>query len=676
VAQLMSSWQQSAARRREGLLGAALLLAAATILRIGWPALTEFKFSEARLEALVLELTRNGRLPLIGVPSSAGFDHSPLSVYLYLPPFLLTTNPIPATVYGGLVGVGAVALGWWFSRRWSGGGRAAACTAGLLLATSPWLVAFSRKIWQVVFVPLLALAVVGLLVSALIAEPSADSQRRQQWNLAWALVLFAVLVQVHPSALSLAPAIALWLILFWRRVRPRPLVVGAALAAVTAAPFVAHQIRSGWPVLAALGSLPEGGWDLSAVHLAWEVITGRGIGSLAGGAYPLLQAVPQLGWFFNLVGWLTVTSALWLGWRTVRRWRTPDAEQREAAQVDLVLLTWLTVPVLFNLRHSLELYLHFFALVAPAAYLVVGRAVQALLLRVRPMRLGVAVVAALTSLATVQVVALILMGRFVATHDTAGGFGTPLGQYLAVARQAVAMATDQGAAEVLVVGQGDSPVVDETPAIFDVLLRDRVAYRFVDGGSAALFPSYPAVAILAPEAGEGLTWYHSLPVSSIALEGGYALMDLQGAWPGAGFEPVPGFRLFENGIEAQGYTWQADTGSTRTVRFWLLWQVLWLSPDETHFFVRMTDQSGSGLGQTDISGYPAALRKKGDRVVSLFDITKQAADAATVPSLAQIGQYLYPQVVSVPLIDQAGNPAAHAATVQMMDRGPQMEKQD
>ena len=46
-----------------------------------------------------------------------------------------------------------------------------------------------------------------------------------------------------------------------------------------------------------------------------------------------------------------------------------------------------------------------------------------------------------------QVVALVLMARFVASHSTPGGFGTPLGHYLKVANQAVSFATEENAAE-------------------------------------------------------------------------------------------------------------------------------------------------------------------------------------------------------------------------------------
>ena len=243
-------------RRQIWLLVAILLVA--VLLRVAWPTLTEFKFSEARLEALALELTREGRLPLVGVPSSAGFDHSPLSVYFYVPAFLLTTNPIPATIYGGLVGAAAVALCWLLTCRWPFGGAQdrpnarpiAALLAAGLLAVNPWAVAFSRKIWQVTFVPLLALLFVGLAISALVG--------RRHRNLAWALAVYAVLVQVHPSAIGLAPALLLWLLLFWREVRLGPLLAGGGLGLLSALPFLAHQVQSGWPAWRALQNLPRG----------------------------------------------------------------------------------------------------------------------------------------------------------------------------------------------------------------------------------------------------------------------------------------------------------------------------------------------------------------------------------------------------------------------------------
>jgi hypothetical protein len=638
----------------------AVLLLLASVLRVGWPHLTEFKFSEARLEALALELTREGRVPLVGVPSSAGFDHSPLSVYLYVPAFLFTESPVPATIYGGLVGATAVALSWWLARRWPGGGGWAALVSVLLLATSPWAVAFSRKIWQVVFVPSLALALAGLAISALVRD---DGDERP-WRLAWVLVAYAVLVQVHPSAISLAPALILWTLLFYRKVRPGPLVAGGLVGAVTAIPFVVHQLRSGWPVFSALNTLPAATWDLTTVRLAWEALTGRGIHALAGEAYPLLEVVPRLGWVFNLIGWLVVGAAVWSVGQIVTGWRADDVDRQQAARVDLILLSWLVVPVVFNLRHSLDLHLHFFALVLPAGYLLVGRGAQHLFQGRDKGWLPWIGIAGLGILATAQVLALVLMGRFVAEHDTQGGFGTPLGDYVEVANLAVAEAGREDLSEILVVTEGDSVVVDDAPAIYDVLLRDKVSYRFVDGQSAAVFPAHGVLVLAAGGVGDATGWYGAWPAR--ALVHGYQLSILDGSWPGSDLEPIAGPRVFENGVELQGYAWSSSSGQGR---LWLLWQVLWLSAEDTHFSAQLVDSRGRVVGQEDTEGYPLAYRKKGDRIISRFDITIDSGDP---PGLAavRVGMYSYPDLVHVPVIDGRGNPVGAAVDLDLKGRGP------
>lgn len=651
---------------RLGLLSLAGIILLAAMLRIGWPTLTEFKFSEARLAALALELTLDGRLPLVGVPSSAGFDHSPLSVYLYVPPFLFTTDPIPATIYGGLVGVAAVALCWWLARRWPRGGVWAALIAALLFAVSPWMVAFSRKIWQVAFVPLLTLVFVAFAVSALVEDGDPDSPKNRKWHLAWAIVSYACLVQVHPSAISLAPALLLWFVVFWRRVRIVPLLLGALVAILTAIPFLVHQGKSGWTVLGALGALPESSWDLASFRLAWEAVTGRNIHALAGDAYPLLQIVPELSSVFNLVGWLTVGASLGLFWRVASDWRAEEAESRQAARVDLILLTWLIIPVVLNLRHGLDLYLHFFALIAPAAYLIVGRASGAVLGRVQASasqqtRILITVVTIILGLLVVaQVTALLLMARFVATHDTPGGFGTPLARYLVVTKQTVETAYETGAAEVLVVGKGDSPVVDAGPAVFDILLREKIPYRFVDGQSAAVFPPGRAVALLAPEPGDAAGWYETWPAQE--LEDGYHVVALDGTWPAEDLNPVTSPRVFDNGVEIQGYAW--EPASEHAGQFWLLWQVLWLNPEDTHFFLRLLDEGQRLWGQQDSVGYPAEYRQKGDRILTLFDI-KNTSQIDTDAFWGRAGLYLYPQVVNVPVIDDTGR-----AIGDVVDMGP------
>jgi hypothetical protein len=409
--------------------------------------------------------------------------------------------------------------------------------------------------------------------------------------------------------------------------------------------------------------LPVAEWDLSAVELGWEALSGRSIHALAGDSYPLLAIVPDLDRSFNLLGWLALGASLGLLWRTVTRWRVADLKLQQAARIDLVLLSWLAVPIAFNVRHSLELHLHFFALVIPAAYIMIGRAVGIVLNSTRakapkwyrPLAIAGAIVLGVLGLA--QVTAIVQMGRFVATHDTPGGFGIPLARYLDIADRSVEMVHSTNSAEMLVAGQGDSVVVDPLPAVFDVLLRDRVAYRFVDGTSAAVFPANPSVVLLSPEPGEAARWYSTWPTQQ--LRDGYRLVTLDGTWPQSPpwsedpLKPIAGPRTFQNGVELQQYIWEHVKESRG--RFWLQWQVLWLSPDDTHFYLQVLDQEEQLWGQQDSAGYPTESRQRGDRILTGFDISAQEGMSVT-PYWGRAGLYLYPQVVNLPVIDEAGNP--------------------
>jgi hypothetical protein len=268
--------------------------------------------------------------------------------------------------------------------------------------------------------------------------------------------------------------------------------------------------------------------------------------------------------------------------------------------------------------------------------------------------------------AALQVLSLVLMGHFVARTPTPGGFGQPLGQYLAIADRLVDAADKEGAAEVLVVGKGDSPAVDDTASVFDILLRAHVAHRFVDGRKAAVFPSHRALALVAPDAGVVATEYSSWPTEELA--GGYRLFHLDGSWPRGQLEPIPGPRTFGNGVEVQGYRWWYDRDATEDRGLWLLWQVLWQSSEETHFFVHLLDEDGQKIGQQDGVGYPTAYRRSGDHILSKFDIS-DTEGAFPGGQRLRVGMYLYPQVENLPVIDGEGNPVADAVVIELEAAG-------
>jgi hypothetical protein len=218
------------------------------------------------------------------------------------------------------------------------------------------------------------------------------------------------------------------------------------------------------------------------------------------------------------------------------------------------------------------------------------------------------------------------------------------------------------------------------------LLRGRIDYRFVNGDSAALFPDHRALVLLTPQAGQMATWYSDFaPVKTVRAADGYRLVRLDGSWPGARFEPVAGPRLFQNGVEIQGYLFaggqaSAYTGgqapafageqgaATEPLRVWLLWQVLWRTPEDNHFYVQLLDAGSQVLGQKDAPGYPNAYRRPGDRIVSQFDIKNQQGDTVE-PIWLRAGLYVYPAVKAISIVDSSGNPIGDVVLMGPLDGG-------
>ena len=81
-----------------------------------------------------------------------------------------------------------------------------------------------------------------------------------------------------------------------------------------------------------------------------------------------------------------------------------------------------------------------------------------------------------------------------------------------------------------------------------------------------------------------------------------------------------------------------------------------------HWFNHLEDQAGRRWGQFDHTGWPAARWQPGDRVLLHYDIPI-APDAAPGPYVLRLGQYTYPEITNIPILDVAGNPADYAVTL-------------
>lgn len=203
-----------------------------------WVRLDRLEFMEFKQdEAVALVLARSVRtggaiyLPATGLLSSVGVFNPPLFIYLLGVPSLVSGSPVFVAGTIALVNafaaivcyVGGLRL---FDRR-------TAVVAGLLLATCPSAILFSRKIWAQDVVPVFGLGAALALVSFL--------RRPGFWNQFFLVATIGLGWQVHFSGLGLFPVAAAALVYRFRALRFAPIALGVGLSFVPLLPYLRFQ---------------------------------------------------------------------------------------------------------------------------------------------------------------------------------------------------------------------------------------------------------------------------------------------------------------------------------------------------------------------------------------------------------------------------------------------------
>ena len=300
-------------RRVEILAWVGILLVAA-FLRLGDLSVRGTWDADQGHDMLVLRaLVLDGRVPLLGPPTSIGDFHHGMLYYLLLAPAALVSHgdPVAVTTWIALGGVLAVAVTGWLAR--SIAGPLAGVLAGLLLAVSASGVEESIFIWNPNLVALSSSI-------ALAAAWRAWRTRRVRW---WVVAGGAAVVtmQCHVLGVILSPVIGGLLVADVRRRRARG--DGAGAAAVGRAAL-------GWLGIALLSYVPlaihEIGNDASELRAAIAFVTGGGgPASVALPARLPIVGLRVLGWPLTgllttapiatiLAACLVVGLAIWRGW--------------------------------------------------------------------------------------------------------------------------------------------------------------------------------------------------------------------------------------------------------------------------------------------------------------------------------------------------------------------------
>jgi hypothetical protein len=286
-----------------------------------------------------------------------------------------------------------------------------------------------------------------------------------------------------------------------------------------------------------------------------------------------------------------------------------------------VLVAWLVLPVLAFTWEWVEVAPHYLIPLLPAAYILCGAGFAALWDAAkipRARRAALAGGALIAAVAAVQVLFMVRLLHFLDTHDTPGGFGTPL-HYLLDIREAV---LEQTPLDVIVVSSEERAPYDEIPAVWGVLL-DRVPHiRFVNGTQTVVIPAHEALELVAqlPDFGPYKTCANAVdpgpeffPLRGSIEDGAY--YELRPVQPGgclnAGLELEP--VRFANGADLVRY--MIDTNGVA-----LAWRLSGPVNEDYQAFVHFLDANGQKIAQADRPAWPGRYWRAGDMLTLWFDV--------------------------------------------------------
>jgi hypothetical protein len=638
------------------LLCAVMLLAA--WLRFNRLDQVEFLWDQAEISKWALRMGRESEIAWVGTPSSTGLHSFLGAIWLLAIPYALSPSPIFATGFVVALNVLAVIGCYFLARRWFG--RTAALVATLLFAVAPWAVIHSRKIWHSNLLPPFALlhAATGWLAFV----------RGRRWALLAHSLALATLMQLHFSALPFVLLTILWALIFCRRLDWRVVVISGLLAALTFIPYVAFDAQQDWwnvRHLAEIMKQPKT-TSIDAAYATWIIATGLDLHWLTGpDRYPeFVAATPNARWLFAVEGWLAVAGGVVALWRATRRARIGLDDETAAA---LMTATWFAMPALFLTRHIMPPPPHYLTTTFPAQFILIGWLVaQAGRLPGRIARVGQGVLLALVvTLAATQTYEITSLLRFVTTHDTRWGYGTPVGYEIQAVQTAIHLGQEVGGAEVILLSEGDEPRMFEMPAVADVLLYGE-SHRSVDVRTALILPSGPAVYWATCDMTPGETL-----LANFAPEVTEARIPLREStrsfrfyrWPGG--EPVipnvqqlpGGPRTWANGTELIGYCLEGDLRPGGTLHWTLVWRATRTPTEDVyyHWFNHLLDKQGQVHGQKDGPSLLPAYWRAGDTVLNWFDL-QIPPDAPPGNYMMRVGMYTYPAIENIPVLGTGGMP--------------------
>jgi len=632
---------------------AGLLTILAAIPRLYRLNLAEFKLDEATHYQLAYQLTHGG-WQWVGSTSSVGIPKAPLFIYTLAIPMQFARDPRFVTGFLGILAAVAAGSFYLILRRYLS--KKAAFIGALLFALNPQAVLYARKLFTADLLPPLCTLFLGTALGFL----ESNTKQAGRWATLTALT-FAMLLLTTFSPILLLPAFCL---LFWQRRKAlhKPDWLKAALA--LGLPFVPYLIEIAPKIPGVLASIDTQGTE-TQYHLSawiWTLLYGTGWPT----KWETLAGATTL-----ILGFLSLAGAFWL---------LRAAQDQKQGTWAAFILTWIVVSPLLGLIAPIDFQAHYLVILYPLIFILPAAGVE--LADHRAKWLGISGTLLLLTVAGWQV------QTWTQTLDDIAqgveGYGTPLGYWQRAAKKAEDLATQHEASEILLVMPGDQPW-DEKAHILDTLLID-TPHRVVNGHTTLLYPSHTTLVLLASEVEEALALLDpcaqalTAPLEASPFGGTYhyylwngETLQQEESMPTCALEHLePVSAQWASGTSLLGYHIAGEMQPGNQLHILLHWSTTQESlQQEVHWFNHLLDQEENTWGQFDTTAWPAKRWQLDGPIQAMtyFDIVL-SPDAAAGPYTLRIGQYTYPDMQNIPVIDDAGNPAEYAANFPIKTENP------
>lgn len=307
-----------------------------------------------------MQWVNGGEIPLAANKSSVGVMNPPMIEYVYAVALRIWPDILSAALITLLGGMVALALTAWVVS------KAFGWTAGLwtllFFAFNPWSVFYSQLIWNQTMIPVFAALTLASLLLYFAVE-------QKGVFLVLVFIGAACLTQVHPGAYMQIGSIGLVFLLFWRRLKFWPLLIGFVTFVLMYVPFLMYENGVGWmdaPAMMAMLQQPST-FSWAAVLVSLDLLHGQGLLKTA-------VFVRPIDTFMTVLFGLSLVYATVLGVRQFRQRKTDIKANRESTAI-LILLIWLLMPVLFYLRSSVYLQVYYLMGQWPAPFMIIGVAI-------------------------------------------------------------------------------------------------------------------------------------------------------------------------------------------------------------------------------------------------------------------------------------------------------------